>query len=168
MRTPAAIRRPAPGSAGPNGRAQRRPTLGWLLWGAVACALMLVAGPLGAQADDYVVIVHPDVPVDRLSTAELGRLFQRRTTQWADGSPVLPVEEVGVVRSRFYHDTMRMSVADVGNYWVRQAMTSGVQPPRLLGSADLVIAYVAATPGAIAFVEASAHLGTRVKRIAVD
>jgi len=157
MRAPAAIRHPALGSA-----------LRLALWGALACALVLAAAPLGAQADEYVVIVHPDVPVDRLSAAELGRLFQRRTTQWSDGSPVLPVEELGVVRGRFYRDTMRMSVAEVGNYWVRQAMTTGVQPPRLLGSADLVIAYVATTPGAVAFVEASAHLGTRVKRIAVD
>jgi len=145
-----------------------RPALKWGLWAALAGALVMVSAPIGAQGDEYVVIVHPDVPADRLTTGELGRLFQRRTTQWADGSLVIPVEEAGVVRSRFYRETMRMSVTEVGNFWVRQAMTSGVQPPRLLGSADLVIAYVAATPGAVAFVESSAHLGTRVKRIAVD
>lgn len=146
----------------------RRPALRWGLWAALAGAMVLASAPLPAQDDGYVVIVHPDVPADRLTTAELGRLFQRRTTHWADGSMVMPVEEAGVVRARFYRDTMRMSVAEVGNFWVRQAMTSGVQPPRLLGSADLVIAYVAATPGAVAFVESSAHLGTRVKRVAVE
>jgi ABC-type phosphate transport system substrate-binding protein len=163
MRAPLPIRPPRP-----NRRAPLGAPLGWVVWGALTCVLLLAAAPLGAQADDYVVIVHPDVPVDRLTAAELGRLFQRRTTQWSDGTQVMPVEEVGPLRARFYRDTMRMSVAEVGNYWVRQAMTAGVQPPRLLGSADLVIAYVAATPGAVAFVEASAHLGTRVKRIAVD
>jgi len=153
MRRPAAIRRPA---------------LRWALWAALAGALVLMSAPLRAQGDEYVVIVHPDVPVERLSTAELGRLFQRRTIQWPDGAVVMPVEEAGVVRAHFYRDTMRMSVAEVGNFWVRQAMTAGVQPPRLLGSPELVIAYVATTPGAVAFVEASAHLGTRVKRVRVD
>jgi ABC-type phosphate transport system substrate-binding protein len=153
MRAPAAIRVPAMHLA---------------LWGALAGSLVLAAAAVGAEADDYVVIVHPDVPVDRLSAAELGRLFQRRTTQWSDGSTVMPVEEVGPVRARFYRDTMRMSVAEVGNYWVGEAINSGIQPPHLLGSADLVVAYVAATPGAIAYVEASARLGTKVKRITVD
>jgi ABC-type phosphate transport system substrate-binding protein len=144
------------------------PALRWALWPALALGLVLAAAPLSAQDEGYVVIVHPGVPVDRLSTAELGRLFQRRTTHWTDGTMVQPVEEAGVVRAHFYRDTMRMSVAEVGNFWVRQAMTGGIQPPRLLGSAELVIAYVASTPGAVAFVESSAHLGTRVKRVAVE
>jgi ABC-type phosphate transport system substrate-binding protein len=138
------------------------------LWLAMTSALVLAAAPIAAQDDDYVVIVHPDVPVDHLTAAELARLFQRRTTQWPDGSPVLPVEEAGPVRSRFYQDTMGMSVGEVGNFWVRQAMTSAMHPPRLLGSADLVIPYVASTPGAIAFVEASARLSSSVKRIRID
>lgn len=138
------------------------------LWLAVASALVLAAAPITAQDDAFVVIVHPDVPEDHLTTSELARIFQRRTTQWSDGTAVVPVEEAGPVRSRFYQETMGMSVGEVGNFWVRQAMTSAMHPPRLLGSADLVIPYVAATPGAIAFVEASARLSSSVKRIRID
>jgi ABC-type phosphate transport system substrate-binding protein len=161
MRRPAGMK---PSCAALSGRAR----LGWGLWAALAGLLVFMAVPTGAQDDGYVVIVHPGVPVDHVTKGELGRLFQRRTTQWSDGSTVIPVEEAGPVRARFYRETMRMSVAEVGNYWVRQAMTTAVQPPRLLGSADLVIAYVAANPGAVAFVESSAHLGTRVKRVSVE
>jgi len=143
------------------------PFHGLVLWLAVASALVLSAAPVTAQDDGYVVIVHPDVPVDHLTTAELARLFQRSTTQWSDGTTVVPVEEAGPVRSRFYRETMGMTVGEVGNFWVRQAMSTAMRPPRLLGSADLVIPYVAATPGAIAFVESSARLGNSVKQVRI-
>lgn len=135
---------------------------------------LLLAGlvpPQNAVAADegYVVVVHPDVAIETLTTRELGRIYKKVMTEWPDNSRIYPVELGGTSSARelFYRDTMNIVVGDVATYWINQAMTTGTKPPRVFPSDELVLKYVARTPGAIGFVTHKATLDHTVRKVTV-
>lgn len=135
---------------------------------ALTVLLTLLAGPLAARGEGgFVVIVNQDVPVDSLKREELGRIFRKAITFWPDGTRIMPVELGGQspTRSVFYQDTMDIRVSDVAAFWINQAMTTGIEPPRTMPTDALVVGYVARTAGAIGFVSEQAPLDPRVKSV---
>lgn len=130
---------------------------------------MLLAAPAAAAEHEFLVVAHPSVAIDRVSPAELERIFQKRQTRWADGAAIVPLEQAGAVRAHFYRDVMHISVSQISGFWIQEAMTEGVRPPRLFQSAAQVVRRVSETPGAIGFVSIDADLsGGQVKQLRLE
>lgn len=139
--------------------------------GAVLTAAMVAGGGLlarGARADDgaaaavatsraWVVIVHPSNPLRTIDRAGLEKLFRRRTRFWGDGRAVVAVNLPGddPLRHAFDAEVLRSSGDQLAMWWNREYF-QGVTPPAVMQSSAAVRAFVAATPTAIGYVEASA------------
>lgn len=131
--------------------------------------LLALAFPGPAWAEEFLIIAHPNVPVDSVGMEELGRIFTRDVTEWPDGTRMVPVElgGAGHVRENFYRATLNTYVEDITAFWIRQAMTTGARPPRIFSHPDLVINFVAKTPGAVGFVGTGERLTGTVKTLRI-
>jgi ABC-type phosphate transport system substrate-binding protein len=112
------------------------------------------------------IVVHPQVKGTQIPRAALIQIFLKQAPRWADGSPVLPVDQSvkAPVRSTFSNRLLEQPLMDVQIYWQRR-MSAGVTPPPVKVSDEEVIAYVAANPGAIGYVSSSTPLSDTVKSI---
>jgi ABC-type phosphate transport system substrate-binding protein len=133
----------------------------------VLLAALALAAALPAGADDFKVVVHPGNPFGELTTAELSRLFLKKTIRWPEGRPVQPVEPaVPSLRERFALTVHGKSLDAVKAYW-NQLIFSGRDVPPLEKPDDAgVLAYVRANPGAVGYVSPGAAL-TGVKVLLV-
>lgn len=139
---------------------------------AMAAAAALVAGatPLAAQERGYVVIVNQSNPVTGVSSDELSRIFMKKTPRWTTGQAVVPVDlaESAPAREQFSQDVHHKSVAAVKAYWQTMIFSGRGVPPMEAPSEELVVAFVRATPGAIAYVSAQVALGPGVRSVRVS
>lgn len=133
---------------------------------AAVVALALRAPHLGAQ--DVKVIVHPANGVSELPAAEITSLFLKKSTKFSDGTTAVPVDQAkgSPFRAAFARQVLGRPVAAVETYWQQQIFGGGELPPVIKAGDDEVVAFVKATPGAIAYVSASASTAG-VKVIAV-
>lgn len=102
-----------------------------------------------------VIVIHPAVPTEAVDTPQLREIFRGRIGEWSDGTPIqLVSRETGASTRTIFEDRV-MEEHDV-------ALTAVVMP-----SDEDVLAYVAATPGAIGYVSL-AQLDDRVRPLSVD
>jgi ABC-type phosphate transport system substrate-binding protein len=106
-----------------------------------------------ASPETYKVVVHPANEVTALDRRQVSDLFLRRTSEWADKTPVLPVDGPdSAARQGFSNEVHGKKAAAVRSYWVQIIFSGrGVPPPEKASDAD-VIAYVREHPGAIGYV----------------
>jgi ABC-type phosphate transport system substrate-binding protein len=132
-------------------------------------AVALFIAPVRAAATaEFRVIVNPQVKGTQIPKGALSSIFLRQAPHWADGSPVLPVDQSlrSPVRRSFSADILDRGLVEVQMYWAKK-MSSGVTPPPVKTSDAEVVAYVASTPGAIGYVSADAAVPASVREIAV-
>jgi ABC-type phosphate transport system substrate-binding protein len=138
----------------------------------VLASFLLVSGlavgatPSPAASTAFRVIVHHEVKGARISRSVLSSIFLKQAPRWGDGSVILPVDQSvrSDVRRTFSGDVLQQGVAEVQLYWQRK-MSAGVVPPPVKSSDEDVVAFVAATPGAIGYVTAAAQLPDSVRTI---
>lgn len=138
-------------------------------------AVWMVASVPAAKAagDPIVVIVNAANPVDNLSVGELKKLFLSDRSRWDTGKAVAPVMLAAGApeRTAFLKIVCGMSDADLSKYFLQAAFTGkSATPPKEVGSAGAVRAFVAASPGAIGFVKAGdlPASDSAVKAVKVD
>ncbi len=122
-------------------------------------AVWMAGSVPGAKAagDPIVVIVNASNPVDNLSVGELKKLFLSDRSRWDTGKAVAPVMLAAGApeRAAFLKIVCGMSDADLSKYFLQAAFTGkSATPPKEVGNAGAVRAFVAASPGAIGFVKA--------------
>ena len=130
----------------------------------VLCATFIVAGVFRAHAlDGVAVIVNPDVATDHLSADKLRDIYTARTKYWSDGQAIIIVVLPDTTDAAL-QQVSGMDGSQFRTFWQRLAFSGrGSEPEKADSTADLV-AFVAATKGAIAIVPADAVLNG-VKRI---
>ena len=137
--------------------------------GSLACLrrLALLAGLIalsGARlpADDqkYWVVVHPDNPVETMDRSALSRLFLKKTTKWADGRPVNPLDlpEKTATRAAFSLDVHGRSASAIKKYWQQMVFSGKAAPPPEVPEEADVLAQVRADPSAVGYVSDEAVL----------
>jgi ABC-type phosphate transport system substrate-binding protein len=134
----------------------------------LAAFILSATAHSAATAEAVRVIVHPQVKGTQVPRAVLSSIFLRQAKHWGDGSPVVPVDQSvqSPVRRLFCSRMLGQPLMDVQVYWQRK-LSSGVMPPPVKTSDDEVIAFVAATPGAIGYVSPDANVPQTVKTIEV-
>ena len=127
----------------------RRHTILLLVW-----ATVLLSG-VAAQAAEVAVIVHPTVPENALSKSKLLELYTGEKRSWSNGDPVVvyDLKTKGPVRRTFYKH-LGKSPSRMKSLWMKRLLLGEGQPPEAL-EADTIVAKVAATPGAVGFVDRS-------------
>lgn len=155
-----------------------RPTGADGMRGPLRCCLLVAAGALllassawATAGEPFVVVVNPSVQGASVHRADLAAVFLKKASRWGDGSSAIPIDQSGTspVRESFSGTVLQMPVAAVVQYWQRQLMTSqtAAKLPTVKSSDDEVLAYVAKTKGAVAYVSAGASLPPGVKTLNV-
>jgi hypothetical protein len=154
------------------GMFSRRVTPKWWLTGLVLCLAGAIASgsvAAGQAAPDIAVIVHPDVPADNLTLADLRRLLLGDREFWAAGLRVTLFIRAPVARERdaAVKDICQMTEAQFRQHWIAKVFRADTATgPKIVYSAQMAVEQVSRTPGALAFVEAPlAGKGVKVLRI---
>jgi ABC-type phosphate transport system substrate-binding protein len=124
--------------------------------------------PMAGAEASYRIIVHSQVKGSQIPRATLSSIFLKQAPRWADGSPVQPVDQSmrSRVRQSFVADVMQQPMVEMQIFWSRK-MATGVTPPPVKQTDEDVIAFVAATPGAIGYVSSTTSLPEGVRQIAI-
>jgi ABC-type phosphate transport system substrate-binding protein len=127
---------------------------------------LLVASSLRALAlDDAVLIANPGVALDKLSAVELKNIYTDRTKYWDDGQAIIIVvlpDKTDVALQQ----ASGMDGSQFKTFWQRLAFSGRGSEPEYAGDVAALVAFVAATKGAIALVPVATVL-TGVKTIEI-
>jgi ABC-type phosphate transport system substrate-binding protein len=127
---------------------------------------LLVGGVVAstARAEDLLVVVHPQAPVEHLSDAQLRQVYLGESSFWGVVKIHPAVLRVPPeVYAAFMGAVAGISPGGYEAYWIRKVFREGGMPPRPFDSAAEVLAYVARTPGGLGFVRRADLDGAKVK-----
>ena len=135
------------------------------LFAVAVAALMLGAtvGSVAAESVDLsgvVVIVNASQGVTTISTAELTKLFLKKSTKWENGTAVVPVDQApnALPRCTFTDKVLGKTPSAVNSYWQQQVFSGAGVPPEILAGDETVVAFVKQNVGAVGYVSAEAKL----------
>ncbi len=145
---------------------------GWSARLTAAVAIVVLLLPCFALAADSVpfkLIVHPGIAGARIPKAVVASIFLCQVTTWGDGAPIKVLDHslTSPLRLSFGDQVLGMTTLEMSQYWRRQ-MARGKVPPGIEESDDAVLAFVAANPGAIAYVAADTPTPSTVKVVEID
>jgi ABC-type phosphate transport system substrate-binding protein len=131
--------------------------------------------PLGAQTknpvgNDVAVVVHPDIPLDNLTLAELRRLVLGDRGFWPASVRVTLLLRAPVAHERdvILRAVCQMTEAQFRQHWIGKVFRADTAvAPKIVYSSDMSVDMVARIPGAITFVDAS-QVGRNVKVLKID
>ena len=142
-----------------------------LLGVALGVAVAFTAEPAARQASpDIAVVVHPDVPLDNLTLADLRRILMGDREFWTSGSRVTLFIRAPIARERdaMVKDICRMTEAQFRQHWIAKVFRADTAtPPKIVYSTQMALEQVSRTPGALAFVETPVA-GKGVKVLKID
>jgi ABC-type phosphate transport system substrate-binding protein len=124
--------------------------------------LVLVAGlsmiaSATARAGDVKVIANPSVSASSVSADDLRSVFLEEKSSLSDGSHVAPVlQKRGSAHEAFVKNYLGKTDDALQTYYRSLVFTGKGSMPKMLGSDEEVVAYVAKTKGAIGYVSTGA------------
>lgn len=127
--------------------------------GKLLVAVLLLLGCGNLWAADFIVIANQGVPAAKLTPDELSSIYLLRTSNWQDGTRIIPVNrEAGSnARAAFAMRVLGQPQAKLDAHWNRMHF-KGMTPPLILESDNAVLAFVQHASGAIGYVSASTEL----------
>ncbi len=123
---------------------------------------------LPVYAQSVEIIVHPDNDITSVTKAELSKIFLKRLRTWADGTLVVPVDQVpdSSPRREFTRSVHERRVVNVEVYWKRMIFSGRAAPPPEMADDLSVIEFVRNTPGAVGYVSKLTRLeGVRALKV---
>jgi len=112
-----------------------------------------VVGTVSATAGT-VVVANSAVPADGVSQGDLQQIFLGKQTSWGDGTSIeLGVLSGGPVADEFLKTYVKKSPSQFQTFWKKAVFSGTGTAPQEFGSGADLVAWVAATPGAIGFAE---------------
>jgi ABC-type phosphate transport system substrate-binding protein len=129
--------------------------------------LLLVAGlclamfspAVGVASDrDVAVVVHPGVPVDNLSLAEVRKILLGERQYWSSDLRVTLLIRAPVARERdvVLKTLYVMTEAQFRQYWIAKVFRAEIPAgPKIVYSNEMATELVASIPGSIGFVDAA-------------
>lgn len=118
-----------------------------------------------AGDEPIAIVVHPGVPVQTLSAAELRSIYKRDTQFWSNGDPIRPfaLPPESSIRQAFDLAVLSMDPPTATKYWIDQRVRGGPPPPRGVPNAALLARVITSLTGAIAYLpQSSVPQGVRV------
>lgn len=119
---------------------------------ALLCLAIIAAPPARAET---AVIVHAgnNTPLDDDAIA---KIFLRQVKTFPDGSVAAPVNQrEGATSDEFRSKILKKNASQFKAYWAQQLFTGGAKPVQELDGDEAVLKFVAETPNAIGYIDAS-------------
>ena len=144
---------------------------------AVAALVMAGASPAqviaqtGGAGPDLAVVVHPNVPVDSLTYAELRRILLGDREFWTSGMRVtlLIREPIARERDAAVRDICQMTEAQFRQHWIGKVFRAdAANGPRIVYSPEMAADQVSKIPGALTIVAASPAMTKAGKVLKID
>jgi len=132
--------------------------------------LVLATWSITAQgADDYVVIVNANNPIDEISKSDLSGFLLKKKSKWGNGVSVDPadLDSASDVRATFSEDVHGRTVASIKNYWQRQIFSGRGVPPKEVKTETEMVSHVSGDAGAIGYVSSATRLDPGVKKVRI-
>lgn len=137
--------------------------------GLIRLSVLLAAGILGGGAvrAQVLVIANPGVSTDSVSKAELRSVFTGSATKLKDGAHVKPVLlKEGPTHTAFVTSDLSLSEAGLLVCWRGLVFSGQAVMPRAFESEAAEVEYIAATAGAIGYINASTpHAAVKVLQV---
>jgi ABC-type phosphate transport system substrate-binding protein len=124
----------------------------------LATLLVLAASAKPASASDFQVIVNPANPIDSMTREQVERVFLKKIAKWDNGAVINVVDQqqTSAARLSFTKAIHKKAVSAVTSYWRQQIFAGRAVPPAEMSSDALIVAFVAANPGAIGYISGGA------------
>src|ERR1022692_942893 len=123
-----------------------------------AFLLFLPRPGAAAPASDVAIVVHPGVPVDDLTFAEVRKVLLGDRQYWAPNLRVTLLIRAPVARERdlILKTVYKMSEAQYRQYWISKVFRAETAAgPKIVYSNEMAAELVVNIPGSLAFVDAS-------------
>jgi hypothetical protein len=132
--------------------------------------LLLYPAPRASAADgDIAVVVHPGVPVNALTFAEVRKLLFGDRQYWNADLRVTLVVRAPVAREReiVLRSVYQMTEAQFRQYWISKVFRAeAASGPRIVYSSEEATGLVGALPGSISFIDVTqVPKGLKVLRV---
>jgi ABC-type phosphate transport system substrate-binding protein len=119
-------------------------------------AISLIALSATIAGASPVIIANKSLEKEKLDASTVKSVFLGKKVAWDTGGRVmLAVLRNGPVADEFLKASVDMNASGFNNLWRRLAMTGGGTAPKSFESEEDVRKYVAATPGAVGFVDSA-------------
>lgn len=137
----------------------RSRTAGSLL--AVATLWLCLARASAASDDTFVIVVRRDNPISAVDREFLKDAFLKKVSRWKHGGPLRPIDLSPdfSARERFVRDVIGKTPSQLRSYWAQRIFSGTALPPPIAESPAAAVAYVMATPGAVAYVPSATNTG---------
>ena len=125
----------------------------------VILAAVLLGCSFSASAEDFVMIVNKQNPVETLSRSDVKKYFFKNLVLWNNGVKVVPVDYVDThpLAKSFAMNVLGMNLDEKKHKLVANVFSGKSTPPEQLASEDEVIAIVSTQRGAIGYISLSKH-----------
>ena len=116
------------------------------------CGRSAWAAEAQVAAHGIAIVVGRESPVKAITKDTLRELYLRRQRLWPDGAAVIPINlpPSSGVRDDFSRLVLGRSTQDMVSYW-NSRFFEGLVPPQVLQSSAAIRGFLAAEPGAIAY-----------------
>ncbi|MGH9722697.1 MAG: hypothetical protein ACRD8O_21010 [Bryobacteraceae bacterium] len=134
------------------------------------CLLLAAPGRTQETRTEFAVIVHPSAPLDRLSMADLRKIYLGDRQFWNSNLRINPMLRSPVTRERaaVVWTVCKMSEAEFSKHWISKVMRAECSAgPRQFSTNQAAMDLLNSLPGSIAVVNA-AQLDRNVKVLAID
>ncbi len=121
-------------------------------------ALIFLFAAANLAFAEVAVIVHPSAAFSSLTEDDISRIFLGKSKSFPGGGQAVPFNqnEGSAVRDKFNEAVCKKNASQYKAYWSQLVFTGKGTPPKDVGDDAAVKAQVAANPGAIGYVDASA------------
>jgi ABC-type phosphate transport system substrate-binding protein len=129
---------------------------------------VLLSVSSAALAGDYILITDNSNPVTTISAKDVKNVYLGKKTVWSDGSHITVFTQTSSsVNKAFMKEMARKTPQQYATYWKKSLFTGTGLPPKDFTSDESIKAAVAAKPGSIGYIQASA-LDDTVKQLDIN
>ncbi len=115
--------------------------------------LLLLLMATGPAMGGVVLIVNPGNLEGAIDHNEVERIYLGKMAHWSDGTPIIPVMlKNGKTHEAFLDEYLDRTVHRFVSYWRQMVFTGKGIPPKSFAAEAELVAFVAATPGAVGYV----------------
>lgn len=129
--------------------------------------ILVLGGAFRAMAAEYIVVVHKENPVERLTPQEVKDIFLGKKTRWANDAPITIVMNTNEeIHEHFTRVVLQKSPVQLSVYW-KKILYSGIgMLPLAVKDDEAAKSYVATHKNAISYINENS-LDRQVKKVEI-